>query len=99
LSEFGFERLRNPPDLEKIEDAGPLGRIRADVEAALSESKFDNPATVLSDLADSGVEDGKRAERRGITAENSEIDREIQDGQELPVCARGMAGEGAATSK
>jgi chromosome segregation and condensation protein ScpB len=49
LSEFGFESLRDLPDLEKLEDAGLLGRAIADGLGAPG-ARLDNSG-LLADLA------------------------------------------------
>ena len=37
LAHFGFESLRDLPDIEKLEDAGLLGRTRGDLPGARAE--------------------------------------------------------------
>jgi segregation and condensation protein B len=49
LVQFGFESLRDLPDIEKLEDAGLLGRMSADASGAPG-ARLDN-AALLVDLA------------------------------------------------
>ena len=49
LARFGFESLRDLPDMEKLEDAGLLGRASADASGAQG-TRWDNSA-LIDDLA------------------------------------------------
>jgi segregation and condensation protein B len=49
LSHFGFESLRDLPDMEKLEDAGLLGRAGADARSAVG-GRLDNSG-LLAELA------------------------------------------------
>jgi segregation and condensation protein B len=53
LSQFGFESLRDLPDLERLEDAGLLDRVGADDHVASTESSFGKRPALLSKLAGS----------------------------------------------
>jgi segregation and condensation protein B len=49
LGEFGFESLRDLPDIEKLEDAGLLGASNSDGRNTTEELDEDRPAALLSD--------------------------------------------------
>jgi len=58
LAHFGFESLRDLPDMEKLEDAGLLGQAGADAPSA-SGARLDN-STLLAELAGAlGMVDGE----------------------------------------
>ena len=50
LSQFGFESLRDLPDLEKLEDAGLVDRTGTDDQSAVGEGASGNAAAHLSQL-------------------------------------------------
>lgn len=51
LAQFGFESLRDLPDIEKLEDAGLLGRASADATRELG-ARLENSG-LIADLAGS----------------------------------------------
>src|SRR5579863_1481536 len=51
LAQFGFDSLRDLPDLERLEDAGLLDRIGADDYSASPERRFGERATFVSELS------------------------------------------------
>jgi segregation and condensation protein B len=50
LSQFGFESLRDLPDIEKLEDAGLIDRTGADNQSARGDGASENAAAQLSQL-------------------------------------------------
>jgi len=63
LAHFGFESLRDLADIEKLEDAGLLGRRGADAPGAPG-ARLDNSGPLLAELA--GVLGGRSGGGRGL---------------------------------